>query len=50
MNDMKFRLFVNSLAGGALFGLWQQNYTAGCFMFVAMGFVLSCIDYFKASK
>lgn len=47
MNDMKFRLGVNCLIAAYLFGMWQNSYQAGCFMFVLLGFILSAIDYAK---
>lgn len=42
---MKFRLFSNAAVASFLFGMWQKNIEAGCFMMVLLGFVLSVVDY-----
>lgn len=47
---MKFRLIINVICTGALFGIWMKSYDAALFMIVLLGFVLSAIDYFKESK
>lgn len=45
---MKFRLFINAAVASFLFGMWQKNVEAGCFMMVFLGFVLSVVDYAQA--
>ena len=47
---MQFRLIVNSIVLGVLFGFWQHSTEAGCFMMSLCGFVLYCIDYFKQKE
>ena len=47
---MKFRLIINVIGTGALFGIWMKSYDAALFMVVLLGFILSAIDYFKEPK
>lgn len=47
---MKIRLFMYCLVTSALFAMWQDSVTAGCFVMALMGFVLSAIDYCKSDS
>lgn len=44
---MRFQFFINSLVTAGLFGMWQHDVNAGCFMFTLLGFILSIVEYFK---
>ena len=44
---MRLRLFINCLATGIMFGVWQGSISAGLFMFMVLGCGLSGIDYAK---
>jgi hypothetical protein len=47
---MKFTIVINCIATAGLFGIWQNNSAAGMFMFAALGFVVSVIDYLKGKE
>ena len=46
---IRLRLVINCLVTSYFFGMWQQSFYAAGFMMLALGAVLSMIDYAKAT-
>lgn len=50
MTDLQMRLVINSGVLAINVGWLFNNFYAGMTALLTCGFILSCIDYFKASK